>query len=47
MIVHAEPGEDRAKYATDVANWILERATGQPQPGPTTGVSSVAAGPKL
>lgn len=27
--LHAELIEDRAKYAADTANWILERATGQ------------------
>lgn len=25
-LVHAEPGEDKIRFANDVANWILARA---------------------
>lgn len=26
VVVHAEPGEDKITFATDVANWILARS---------------------
>jgi len=31
--LHAELGDDRIKYANDIADWILERASAAPGPG--------------
>ncbi len=37
-IVHAEPGEDKARFARDVGDWILARsARNNGQQGPSSG----------